>query len=169
MPNNPEGLKDIQNHVGAGHFTSNRGQLDMGISQILTLAKLQMMYHLMSRHFTMTLFFICIIIFICSHSFCVQPGIADMDNYFDEDEDVETRMAIPNEMEIRMSQSSNCNTGARKVKVLKDPSNPPTPTLPFKPRGLQWRGQPAITTRQLLAQLEAKRKAATSGVRKNTT
>lgn len=96
----------------------------------------------------------------------INEGVCEEDDYFDEDQ--ETRMVIPNEMEIQMSTKSTSNTGIQKVKVLKDPSHPPIPTLPFKPPGLQWRGQPAITTRQLLAQLEAKKKAQCSGLGKFT-
>ena len=97
----------------------------------------------------------------------INEGVHEEDDYFDED--VETRMAIPNEMEIRMTTRSTSNTGIRKVKVLKDPSHPPTPTLPFKPPGLRWKGQPAITTRQLVAQLEARKRAQCNGLSNKTT
>ena len=72
--------------------------------------------------------------------------------------DPEIRFPIPSERELkrarRMSYSSS-NEGIRKIAFLGDGVAVSQPNdLPFKPPGLQWKGSPCITNRQLEKQKE---------------
>ena len=64
------------------------------------------------------------------------------------------RFAIPNEKEIRQAnnnaKASRLNKGTRTIAFIGDGAEPTFPSdLPFKPLGLQWKGTPSITRRQL--------------------
>ena len=87
-----------------------------------------------------------------NHQIVVYEGMAE--EYMDQHEDPETRFPIPNEAGMRKTKSmtsSSQSLPSRPIQYQGDRSTVSIPSdLPFKPPGLMWSRQNAMTTSQLL-------------------
>ncbi|CAH9120687.1 unnamed protein product [Cuscuta epithymum] len=87
--------------------------------------------------------------------------VSDFQPQMPHDPDVTVRFAIPNEKETREAARAEKQLDVptyRTIPFKGDGTQVQSPAnLPFKPPGLQWNGNEAITSRQLLQKMQIRR------------